>query len=43
MVIAKRQTEHILNERKLMGICSYPFLPHLVATFQDSAECVSLP
>jgi len=35
LVIAKRQTEHILNERRLMGICSHPFLPHLVTTYQD--------
>jgi len=38
LVIAKRQTEHILNERKLMGICTHTFLPHLVATFQDDAQ-----
>ena len=38
LVIAKRQTEHILNERKLMGICSHSFLPNLVATFQDHSQ-----
>ena len=35
LVIAKRQTEHILNERRLLGMCRHAFLPNLVATFQD--------
>ena len=38
LVIAKRQTEHIMNERRLMGMCRHTFLPHLVATFQDKTQ-----
>lgn len=35
LVIAKRQTEHIMNERRLLGMCRHTFLPHLIATYQD--------
>jgi CRP-like cAMP-binding protein len=38
LVIAKRQTEHILNERRLLGMCRHTFLPRLVATFQDASQ-----
>ena len=38
LVIAKRQTEHIMNERRLLGMCRHTFLPHLVATFQDKTQ-----
>ena len=38
LVIAKRQTEHIMNERRLMGMCRHTFLPNLVATFQDRTQ-----
>jgi len=38
LVIAKRQTEHILNERNLLGMCQHSFLPTLVTTFQDRTQ-----
>ena len=38
LVIAKRQTEHIMNERRLMGLCRHSFLPHLIATYQDATQ-----
>jgi len=38
LVIAKRQTEHIMNERRLMDMCRHTFLPHLIQTFQDKTQ-----
>ena len=34
-VIAKRQVEHVTNERKLLAMCDHPFIIELVGAFQD--------
>ena len=35
-VIATNQVEHILNEKKIMQMCSHPFLIRLAAAYQDA-------
>ena len=35
-VYAKRQVDHINNERRLLGLCDHPFIIELFASFQDS-------
>ena len=35
-VIATNQVEHILNEKKIMQMCSHPFLLRLAAAYQDA-------
>lgn len=34
-VYAKRQVDHINNERHLLGLCDHPFIVELFASFQD--------
>ena len=41
-VIALKQVEHVINEKKLLEECNHPFLLHLAATFQDDEEIYML-
>ena len=35
-VIAMKQVEHVMNEKRLLAMCDHPFLLNLAATFQVS-------
>ena len=37
-VVAKRQVDHVNNERKLLSLCDHPFLIELVSSFQDATN-----
>jgi serine/threonine protein kinase len=41
-VIALKQVEHVMNEKKLLEACDHPFLLRLAATFQDDNEIYML-
>mgnify|MGYP001179919512 CR=1 FL=1 len=41
-VIALKQVEHVMNEKKLLEACDHPFLLRLAATFQDDNELYML-
>jgi len=41
-VIALKQVEHVMNEKKLLELCEHPFLLRLAATFQDDNEIYML-
>jgi len=41
-VIALKQVEHVMNEKKLLEMCDHPFLLRLAATFQDENEIYML-
>jgi len=41
-VIALKQVEHVMNEKKLLELCDHPFLLNLAATYQDSDEIYML-
>jgi len=41
-VIALKQVEHVMNEKKLLDQCDHPFLLRLAATFQDDNEIYML-
>jgi len=41
-VIALKQVEHVMNEKKLLEECDHPFLLRLAATFQDDNEIYML-
>jgi CRP-like cAMP-binding protein len=41
-VVALKQVEHVINEKKLLEECNHPFLLHLAATFQDEEEIYML-
>ena len=38
-IIAMNQVEHVLSEKRVMGMCSHPFIVRLAATYQD-ADCL---
>ena len=37
-LIALKQVEHVVNEKRLLAVCDHPFLINLVAAFQDAVE-----
>ena len=37
-----QQVEHVLNEKNILAMCRHPFLPRLVAKFQDASELYML-
>jgi hypothetical protein len=41
-VIALKQVEHVMNEKKLLEMCDHPFLLNLAATYQDPDEIYML-
>jgi len=41
-VIALKQVEHVMNEKKLLELCDHPFFLNLAATYQDSDEIYML-
>ena len=41
-VIALKQVDHVMNEKKLLEMCDHPFLLRLAATFQDEEEIYML-
>jgi cGMP-dependent protein kinase len=41
-VIALKQVEHVMNEKKLLDMCDHPFLLNLAASYQDEDEIYML-
>ena len=41
-VIALKQVEHVMNEKRLLELCDHPFLLRLAATYQDDEEIYML-
>ena len=41
-MIALKQVEHVMNEKKLLELWDHPFLLSLVASFQDDDELYML-
>jgi len=37
-LIALKQVEHVMNEKRLLALCDHPFLINLVGAFQDATE-----
>ena len=41
-IIALKQVEHVMNEKKILAMCDHPFLLQLAAAYQDSDELYML-
>ena len=37
-IIALKQVEHVMNEKKILAMCDHPFLLQLAAAYQDADE-----
>ena len=41
-IIALKQVEHVMNEKKILAMCDHPFLLQLAAAYQDADELYML-
>jgi len=41
-IIALKQTEHVMNEKKILAMCNHPFLLKMAAAYQDEEEVYML-